>query len=607
MGENLKRQLDTRIDQEIGYQLEITDKKDRKKFLDLQKKASDLRKMLKEAVKKPAEDDRITETEWKEMFKSLQDTDKNLLEFFRIWDLDDLKIFLGIREKMSEEGKKELEEALLSGTNSQVLDDFFMKKARLLPDEDVGEIVYSMALTGEIRFDQVLFHLGSFRGSSFVDDIMIRASAQDPEGAIRHYYMYRHHPWAIDVLKEAFRVYDFWGPNNPIDQPSVPKKIKELFNEPEINDRLLEFHFIVAENRRIRKIANKILEDSPEAAKMVDALLADPASQRLDDFDPDWVESPVKSGGHTLDFHEKEKPSLCIAVVRNLYFKDIDVTEENVKQELERIMLTRKQYEDMPVFRGRNVLFVAHSERKPPETVKKYDEGQIRNDDEFRFGKSAVLETVRRQGAKVDLKKADDTLESLEKTKAETLRGIVDTPPPFTFVFDGHGGKSAIYLSNGVAGPVNEGELKDSVKITLEELVEAFTKRYEKFPGLVAPSSPLAANRDILIFSACFNHTFARRFFELLPEDVLKPIVIGASEYGQYAHSNLGTRYGSSFFDNTLGMGNPLGSITTFGEVFWGDVKQGIDNPYIYIPDENPAGLMELSKIETKKPKDVPV
>lgn len=608
MTENLKRIIDSKIDTAIRKKIETTDKSDRQKLAELQKKTTELRKVLKDALKKPIEDNLITETEWNEMFDDLQCTCKDLLVLFGIKDVLDLKVFIGIREKISTEKKTALAQSIINAENSYVpLLDFLERQVKILPAADVGEILYMVAMAGKIEFGTAFNYLDYYKESPKFKDILIRAAMNDSYGvAINMYSQYMKYPWAFDILKVVFRSYNASNPEAEVD---------DLFNRKLITEeQKLQLIDVVKEHRRVRNLAYNIigkpvlmaatdteLKDKKES--LVNNLLLDPALEHLSKLNSDWIKSPVKIEGKAYFIHPADKLSFVVAVVRNLFFKKIELTEESVEQEVERILLIRVKNKNQPIFRGRNVLIMAHLEVKPSVYIQKPNKNLIMNDDKYVFGKSATVETIRRQNAKVEVMRAEDNIESLKKTKAEVLQGIINTPPPFTFVFDGHGSENGIYLSHGQIGAVaGSPEREDCIKITVEELAAAYKKRYVKYPGLKTPLLPSVAQRDILIFASCFNHTFARRFYDLLPADAAKPVIIGTSEYGQYGHSDYGSIYGSCFFERTLALDRSLGNTTTFQEVFWGDRNQGIDNPYVYIPDEmNGADFMQISKRDAEE------
>ncbi|MCK5461238.1 hypothetical protein KAI58_04605 [Candidatus Gracilibacteria bacterium] len=91
--QNIDKKIDQAVDQAIGSA-------DVEKLNEFKKKADDLRLSLKEAVTlEYAEDDKITETEWKEIFDSLP---KELLEEFLIKESKDLRDFILFGEKLND-------------------------------------------------------------------------------------------------------------------------------------------------------------------------------------------------------------------------------------------------------------------------------------------------------------------------------------------------------------------------------------------------------------------------------------------------------------------------------------------------------------------------
>jgi len=64
------------------------------------------------------------------------------------------------------------------------------------------------------------------------------------------------------------------------------------------------------------------------------------------------------------------------------------------------------------------------------------------------------------------------------------LTAIQETPPPFTFIFDGHGGPDAIYFSGGEKidlSTCSAEEVENAKKITLIEFFEVYKSRIVNF------------------------------------------------------------------------------------------------------------------------------
>ena len=329
-----------------------------------------------------------------------------------------------------------------------------------------------------------------------------------------------------------------------------------------------------------------ITNDSSEP--QLSKLILDPAFENFIKIDPEWIskvnpiEYKFKDKNFSKEIPNDWIPSWQIMIARNLFFKNMEVNETNVQEEIMKIFITQKEYENIPIFANRNILYAAHNEV---------------TSDNNKFGKEATKKALEKQAGKpIDFNRPEKTLESLKETKKNVLEKISTTKPPFTFIFDGHGGEDALYFSDGQIPEINnqgpnQKETKNTIKITLEELNSAYVERCKNFPEL---SSLDPANKDIFILTSCYNHTFIRNFYDLLPENMPKPIFIGQSEYGQFGYGDY-SDYGNAFFEKTLNLtkeGN-----TTFGDLFEGEFKNIGSNPSCYIFD-NTNTLMQVTENE---------
>lgn len=212
------------------------------------------------------------------------------------------------------------------------------------------------------------------------------------------------------------------------------------------------------------------------------------------------------------------------------------------------------------------------------------------------FGKnmSKVVELVR--GTETE------RIENLKQLKRNIIEAIENTPPPFTFIFEGHGGPDDLYLSDGYIGnnkmPV---EHEDTIKLSSEEIAKAFQKRHENF------GAQEKENKDILIFQDCYNSNFIGRLSALLPKENM-PVIFGSSEFNQYSLFNLGDEYGSPFLSDVMGIRDGLKShmddifkrqlnnqvieLKDGEEIFKYDINT---NPGIYVPDKE-GNLIQVSQ-----------
>lgn len=245
----------------------------------------------------------------------------------------------------------------------------------------------------------------------------------------------------------------------------------------------------------------------------------------------------------------------------------------------------REEYRDIPIFSGRNVVLAAHSEQKEND-----DFGDLN-----RFGKQALVDRIRQDGGNIDevLRPSNNILGFLKDPKQEILEAIKTTPPPFTFVFQGHGGPDALYLSDGqTTGIATFFETQKTLKITIRELFEAYKIRQGKFgDGTGTPEM-----RDIFIHPNCYSSNFIREFYAMCDEaDVQKPIFTGESEYGQYGFSEYSSKYGDRFLDTIFNESDTQRA--TLGNIIDNDSRNPNSNPSLFIPTKRNR-TMQLSRNE---------
>jgi hypothetical protein len=187
-------------------------------------------------------------------------------------------------------------------------------------------------------------------------------------------------------------------------------------------------------------------------------------------------------------------------------------------------------------------------------------------------------------------------LAQLKQVKQNLLETMVNTPPPFTFVFDGHGGPDSLYLSDGRLGrDMSPTEAKTTIQITADELAGVMRARGEKY-GFTADTA--AEQRDVLIFQNCYNHNFVRRMNQQL-DGMPVPISVGASEYNQLSLFLHPDPAGALFLSEVVGA--KKGSTSNLGSVIERQLKDlsqtkyrigdnegtfdGNTNPSIVVPD----------------------
>ena len=316
---------------------------------------------------------------------------------------------------------------------------------------------------------------------------------------------------------------------------------------------------------------------------------------------------------------------LKIMILRNLNLRKKAHTPENILAESERIMMDYFHYEGLDLFAKRNVVMASNNEKfrnnKTNSDGKEYTEDDYKNFEtnaggEYRFGSKATREVLNGEAQEVKfIRSKDDSPEALANSKQEILNSIRWTPPPFTFVFDGHGEETKVVLMNQALLQAKWGteiaqkivDAGDNV-LNAKEIAEAILERNALFPmrAMVSPEE-----KDIFIFEACESNNLLVDIFQRLEQDIQNdsglPILISSAEFKQYGFSSFGNRFGGRFFSDVLGMADlEAGRTTTInvGTVIKNQ-ERGNSNPTVFIPSlESNLSLgkryMQLGRNERK-------
>ncbi len=300
-----------------------------------------------------------------------------------------------------------------------------------------------------------------------------------------------------------------------------------------------------------------------EFKKGAEEFLKDPALKKIGEINPAWVwegyrqENPEESKDEKKFFD-----NLRVTVARNLHFQEIPVTEATVKREMARIMEAREKFGTIPLFEGRNVLFLTHEEDRFNSPAHYDLTKQIEADGGKICGDSAELWKKGVTGNRI----REKFLDLLENTTS-----------PLTFIFVGHGSKYGMHLSGGDF-------------ISYAEFYRAYLNRRKKQMETGAGAEDL----DIFITKGCHGADFVRNFMAYAKHGnkfrgIPIPIFISESEYGQYAYSE-GGKYGDIFFEN---MFPENGEKARLKNIIDKDPENPHSNPSIYIP----AGSGEIKQL----------
>jgi hypothetical protein len=219
-----------------------------------------------------------------------------------------------------------------------------------------------------------------------------------------------------------------------------------------------------------------------------------------------------------------EIPDIVLLVGRNLFMKGSGVTAETVRGAMEEIRELRRGLGDIVILgKGQSATLIANDH---------YFAGRLQ-----RFGLPGLLRKIRMTGTELRDDIRSHTFsgmterqlkEEYAKAKEQALKVIRTTPPPHRFIFDGHGGPEAFFLSGGQIGQhlVTGKHLPNA--ISDEEFATALRERYEAFKG-----KPEDLRRDVFLFNACFANTMVRTIDTALAGTPYRPIFITTGEYGQ--------------------------------------------------------------------------
>jgi len=187
---------------------------------------------------------------------------------------------------------------------------------------------------------------------------------------------------------------------------------------------------------------------------------------------------------------------LKVLIARNLFFSHQRVTRESVGAELELLLRLRDRYGDAQIFAGREVVFVASSQRAPKS-------------DHAVFGSRRV---IRRLDATAAALSAYGGAAS-DRTPVRQVLSEVGERERLTFLFSGHGRSKALKYKGG---------------ISVRELADSLSRL--RAQGATGSQPP------IVVVLSCYGHDFARNLLDRLDRldpSVPKPILVTAEEFGQ--------------------------------------------------------------------------
>jgi len=320
-----------------------------------------------------------------------------------------------------------------------------------------------------------------------------------------------------------------------------------------------------------------------------------------------FFEDPaLKNLWKILDLWELSNYSMEIKMIiaRNLFFNDLEVTTENINKEYKRYdeKIKDVKISNIQIFKWRNIIFTAHNENVDEDDIKKYN---IK--DKEKFWKKVSIESIKKHWGKIaKIYHPEDKQKALKDARMDTLNALETTDYPMTFIFDWHWWPDWLYLSDWDfiwSDKQTISEKNDTIKISVQDIANSLISRSKN-------KENLNNDKDILIFSSCFNHTFIRKLYKILnnynkkiienwsnDKLVKLPITIWESEYNQFWYSNDVNTYWSKFFEKWLGLGNTDEEITVWN-INKNQWKLKISNISIFIPDENNIQMQIWSRLD---------
>lgn len=416
-----------------------------------------------------------------------------------------------------------------------------------------------------------LKHSEKFKNTPFAKEVLLVAAERETWYTVLTYLAFKDQPWAKEVLMTAIKNL---GSHETYDLKETLLSLSYLKNSDKKLFELIK-KTLEPKSKKLKEIVDSLMENIIKILKPKDVeefrikLLSDPALKNILKISDTWIQPMPSSKRKLIKFK--------VMIARNLYFKGLPITKQNVQNEFKNIREYISAYSSLPLFLNRNVVFVAHNEK-------------IGKKKRNRFGTDATINSIKGQSENFNLIRPKDTLPSLKRKKAQMLNLIANSPPPFTFVFDGHGGPNALYLSEGKIKNKKPQETQNTIKITYQEFAKALKKRRKKYPN---ESNP------IFIFSSCYSHTFLRKVYAAVGRRKSNMVSLGVSEYNQYGFSDYSSKYGCKFMENILDLES--GYFTTIGTIIKNEYS-GHSNPSLYVPIIK-GGIMQIVERDRRKNK----
>lgn len=278
----------------------------------------------------------------------------------------------------------------------------------------------------------------------------------------------------------------------------------------------------------------------------------------------------------------REKAEIAARVTRNLFFKNAEISIENIRKVILEINLERDKYSNIEIYGGKSIL-VANNEKLSTRAP--------------RFGPQALQNSIKRVSKDFVFINQDQQYSDNSYVPNKLKSEIVNTDGKLTVHFDGHGyakkeseGKDKYKIVATFDYAKLPGNPQESLSIEMSDLAQMFVDRYKN------PINRLNALKiqDTVILSNCYGETvraFADQYILKMKNAGFKdgeiPIIFGITEteFGQLGFSNYTTPHNTLFPEVVMGL-SPDSKNThkpIMGDVIKNDNLYNESNPTLYI------------------------
>ncbi|MFC1809972.1 hypothetical protein ACFLZH_00565 [Patescibacteria group bacterium] len=444
--------------------------------------------------------------------------------------------------------------------------------AKKLKNLKIAEKLFTKAVNKDSLFFFLYFK--DFMDKKWAKKLAKIVAKDRPGLAILHMKKYKNIPYLkeiIDIIGKSTHNIRF----ELFNSKQFFKNINQFITSKSIKDKILARHK-EAKSIRDQMIGKKQRSGLPKGFNKYTNYLfyKGKAIQKILRVKEKWLGPPYQKTAF-------KRAQFRVMVTRNLFYRDMKVSEKNVRKMYLQILKQRAKLAKKPLFKGRSVVYMANNE-------KAIFRGNL-------FGRKEVRKHIKQQCGEKNwhfIREESNNVNKLEAAKRKILK-LVETKPKLTFVLDGHGSEKAVSLAYGGLEGVTRAKVKTKSKsdhLSYIELAKSLRRRAKRFPNEEPP---------ILILTSCFSSVFIRKLYKRLRKiKVPLPITLGSTEYGQLAKRKY---YPWDKIHAGLFKKLKFGKIktTTFQQVFDNE-EEDVNNPTISIPAKDKKQLQIGRKPEMK-------